>query len=773
MISNRIFFWPVVGLLLCWAAPARASDADAMASALRQDLSVRFVSPDKAELVWETHEKSSATVLWGEGPQWLDRRRSEVRRIDSPSARQHHVELSELAPRTDYSYQVVITIDGRELRSEINTFDTTFNYTVPTLLKQKQLEPAQTQLEQRRTIDESLAADAELTEKARCILDAADARAGYCVVAGSATHALGLELARQSDLIVTLLETDPTQVAASRTWLFERGAYGSRVTVLPVEENTRLPLRENFANLVVIDDTNFDTTSLKQKQLEPAQTQLEQKRDELMRVLRPGSSAVFTSGRRSGVSQQTLLDSLDVKARDVGNLSVVDKPQLTGIGRWTHQYGDAANRASSAETLAGADRTGDLEVQWLGRPGGDFGLDRNPRMPAPVSSDGRLFHQGMNRIIALDAYNGAVLWNLEIPSLRRVNIPRDCGNWCLGDGRLFCVVRNQLWQIDPQTGQIEKSMQLPESASVAHTWGYVACDGQRVIGSSVPSGGVYTEYWSGARWYDKQVPEATSMVCSDSLFACDPDKDQPTWTYHGIAIINPTITVDHGRVYFAENRSEQPVIVNPRRAVGEELWQDLYLVALDAATGKKVWERPLDTEPAKVVFFGQSDPQGVILATSADNVYRIDRFRPDDGTLLWHAEHQWPSDNHSGHMQHPVIVGDSIYLEPQGYQLADGKPLATMMGRHDGCHTYLASSGALIYRGNGRRISMYSLDDGAISSWPALRPSCWLSVIPAGGMLLVPEGGGGCSCGRWLETSIGFAPWAAAEDKIQTIGGDR
>ena len=45
-----------------------------------------------------------------------------------------------------------------------------------------------------------------------------------------------------------------------------------------------------------------------------------------------------------------------------------------------------------------------------------------------------------------------------------------------------------------------------------------------------------------------------------------------------------------------------------------------------------------------------------------------------------------------------------------------------------------------------------------LSSWPRLRSSCWLSTIPAAGMLLSPEGGGGCSCGIWMETSIGFMP---------------
>jgi hypothetical protein len=39
-----------------------------------------------------------------------------------------------------------------------------------------------------------------------------------------------------------------------------------------------------------------------------------------------------------------------------------------------------------------------------------------------------------------------------------------------------------------------------------------------------------------------------------------------------------------------------------------------------------------------------------------------------------------------------------------------------------------------------------------------LRPDCWLSTVPAVGLLLSPEAGGGCSCGSWLETSIAFRP---------------
>ena len=70
---------------------------------------------------------------------------------------------------------------------------------------------------------------------------------------------------------------------------------------------------------------------------------------------------------------------------------------------------------SETRKLVTTSETGQLQVQWLGRPGADFGADRNPRMPAPLSVSGRLFHQGLDRMVALDAFNGAVLWSLEVP----------------------------------------------------------------------------------------------------------------------------------------------------------------------------------------------------------------------------------------------------------------------------------------------------------------------------------------------------------------------
>jgi hypothetical protein len=64
----------------------------------------------------------------------------------------------------------------------------------------------------------------------------------------------------------------------------------------------------------------------------------------------------------------------------------------------------------------------------------------------------------------------------------------------------------------------------------------------------------------------------------------------------------------------------------------------------------------------------------------------------------------------------------------------------------------------LLYRGIDVSLTFWSKTSKKQSHWPRLRPSCWLSVLPAQGLFLAPEGGGGCSCGGWMETSLAFIP---------------
>lgn len=129
-----------------------------------------------------------------------------------------------------------------------------------------------------------------------------------------------------------------------------------------------------------------------------------------------------------------------------------------------------------------------------------------------------------------------------------------------------------------------------------------------------------------------------------------------------------------------------------------------------------------------------------------------------DGSERWSQKTAWPGGkgDHGKAMMRPAFLGDRILLRPDVLSLADGRILPEKMPDGHGCGTYACTADAVFYRAS--TLTMWTPETKEKSTWSRLRPDCWLSSIPAGGMLLSPEGGGGCSCGSWLETSIGFIP---------------
>ena len=179
-------------------------------------------------------------------------------------------------------------------------------------------------------------------------------------------------------------------------------------------------------------------------------------------------------------------------------------------------------------------------------------------------------------------------------------------------------------------------------------------------------------------------------------------------------------------------------------------------------------EKAIDTENGTITFYLQSTENKIIL-TASNTKFHIYTFDPKTGNSSWSKSVNWPDDHHSGHMQHPVISGGVMYLQPNGHDINSGNLVTENMGKREGCHNYVGAGDALIYRGKSRQISMWSKDSESVTSWPRLRPSCWLNTIPSSGMLLIPEGGGGCSCGGWMETSLGFIPKVHLNKKINLM----
>jgi len=665
----------------------------------------QFTAVGKAGIAWQLD--SAKELFLDFGPKGKFETQYRFARTSSPIAQ----EIINLKAHAIYNYRFR-TADGSV--SDTFELETAMNYCVPEMPDV--------------SIAWQGAADLNYEDIAEAILNKTRVVKGYCVVLGTTSGQLAYEIAKHSDLRVICLDDNADNVDRTANNLIKAGMYGLRITVRKVDSLSTLPLNSLFANLIVSE------TSLVTGKALGITT-------ETQRVLVPGNGhLVQTDG--AGAITNTYV-----------------RPPLPNAGSWTHQYGDASNSANSGTKLANVSRTTDLQVAWLGSPGADFGIDRNPRMPAPLAVNGRLFHQGMNRIVALDSFNGSILWSLELPTMRRVNIPRDASNWCANGDKLFIEAGGKCLVVSQYDGHVDNCFAVPDPEKLeTHHWGYLGFYQGRLFGSSLKKDSTYKEFWGGKMWFDKATGFGTGKVVSDNLFACDFQTGQKLWSYAKGSILNTTITIADECVYFIESRDPEVNQAKTGRIESPRLWQNQFMVALDAATGKLIWENPIDTADGTVVFFMSYGKGQIIVSSSTNGQYHLYAFDGKTGKETWHQQHKWPSNNHSGHMQHHVIAGDAVYLEPCGYDLRNGKRMTDKMGRHEGCATYAAADDLFVYRGTNRCIALWDSKTDQVSSWTNLRPSCWLSVMFANGMLLAPEGGGGCSCGRWLETSLGFVP---------------
>jgi hypothetical protein len=663
-----------------------------------------------ATIHWETPTPAATIVEYALGD-------GETVRVEEFDLTQSHsISVAGAGEADDFSFTVIYLTDGIEYRSA-NISDETFYDFGPAALPDQG----------------GFVTGGDYAALAADILAQTGVTKGYCLDLRCGDGRLAYELARQSELIVIAAEIETSLAGDARIFLSQRGVYGSRVTVVELDSLTDLPFNPRTFNLIVsaatFDGRNpiHDTASL----------------DYLEDYLAPGrGKAAFTT--------------------DAG-LIIGNRASLADAGAWTHQYGSGGNTSYSGVKLGvGNDRADDLSIQWIGRPGGVFTIDRQVRAPAPLASNGRLFCQGHDRLVALESHNGAVLWSMKIPGLSRLNVLRDAGNMCADADAVFLAVGAECWRLDGDTGQ-RKSYSVPGNSD--HTWGYVGRAGGALIGSAVRPNNAYKSFWGAKFWYDGQSGFGTDQVCSDQLFALDPATGVTLWSYSGSLVLDVTITTGEGKIWFLESRNPGELAKDSRRLKMADLKDSMFLTCLDIDSGKKEFERAISFDGGTPAVYLSYDSGKLVLATSRESNDRFYTYVLDatDGSRIWTRNHPWLSSHHGGNHQHPVVMGGKVYLEPNVYDLHSGAILASNMPGRSGCSTFIGTGEALVYRGvatiqYGGNVSMWPVGGGSPSFWDRTRPSCWISAIAADGMVIVQDGSSGCSCGSWLETSIGFAP---------------
>lgn len=608
--------------------------------------------------------------------------------------------------------------------------------------------------------------DGEMTplyqQAASHILDQIDGpKAGYCLVFGAGQGRLAHEIASRTDYAVLGATEQLAEVRAGRTILHKADLYGDQIT-LHHESLSTLSYRDYAAVLVVCDSMISEGTC-------PGSAA------EMFRMVRPdGGQAIL--GQPPGCPNKLRRDDLEqwLDAAELtytitetpaeGLWATFTRGPLPGAGQWTHVRADVANTACSKDS-----RTSDQwNVLWFGQPGPQIMVDRHWRGHSPLYKNGRLIIPSKDHLVCSDAYNGARLWDLSIPGASRIAMMRDAGWLALAGDHLYAVVENRCLKIVAREGKVVDTFETPGDNV---DWGYLGADGNRLFGSTQIPKASYLAATTARGAVGNQLGRGDDrrIITSKSLFCRDRHTGQLLWTYtpEAAVIANVTICVGGGGVYFLE--SVQPTAC--AEASGRVLLKDFTegasesLVKLDASTGHPLWRKQHQVPAQHVLHLCYAND--IVLASSCDTTsgdfhYHLLACHSSDGAIAWQRDlptgFGTGDKDHGKQDKHPMIIGNAVYLKQGSFDLATGEPLGFSF-KTSNCAECSASANHVFGRMNGTAATWSLVGDGSSRPLsPDMRPGCYTTIIPAGGIIMMPPYSAGCTCPHSIQTTIVWQP---------------
>ena len=584
-------------------------------------------------------------------------------------------------------------------------------------------------------------------------------QSGYALVTGPSPLAVA-DLLRSHFPFRVVVMPDPGSDVQSLREQARRGGIHDRVVIHdPVSEE--LPYADNLFNLVYAGHLTPGANAT-----------------EIVRVLRPAGGVAIvadqTFARQEAQIRQSYPHTTLARCGPDDRWFSAAKPPPQGIGQWTHIYGSTSNTSSSEDQLV----KGPLALQWFGGPGPRQMIDRHHRTVPPLVAHGWMFIPGDERVICVDAYNGSVAWNTPVPLSRRVGALRDAGSMSATRDLLYIVADDKCHALSVATGRPAVTLSPPLPGDDSRHWGYVARAGDQLLGSTTRPGA------SRSGLSREQISETyydfLPIVTSDSIFSMDRHDGKRHWQYIPTsgAIVNPTITVADGKVFFVESSNPETLTDMDGRSTPKELLaQGASLVALDLSSGSLLWRKKADFSAIQHHLY-LSHAKGTLLAVGSRNSgaagkptvwYDVYAFDSSSGEKRWSATHNQGQNiggSHGEQDHHPAIVGDTIYVEPVAYSIKDGQRRAgwQMNREGHGCGTLSASAHTVFFRAG--TATMCDLASGRKAKVTTVsRPGCWINMIPANGMLLIPEASSGCTCDLAIQTSMAFAPAGPAKPR--------
>ncbi len=585
---------------------------------------------------------------------------------------------------------------------------------------------------------------------------------GYAIVIGSENLNFLEELIRQTELHFIVVSHERNKLTKIRRYFDGAGVYGSRLSVLGGDPFS-LNLPPYFADLIVIENWNFETATPELLQ-------------QVYSSLRPYGGKVYLPVTNDE-DDQWLLDLINTSQLENAEFTLKDNfikiirsGPLPNTGQWTHQNANSANTLVSSDDIQAP-----FGVLWFGGPTNEDVLPRHGRGPTPHVAGGRLIILGRDILSARDVYTGRLLWRKK---LRDIGLPYDNVNHQAGADHVgspyvtkvdavYVRFEGKILKLDPDTGETVAEFypggQPGEETPVP--LGYIGVWDDLLIA------GVEAQFFDDSRPGRRDNWNATS---SSKLVVMNRNTGERLWEREAeFGFRHNAIVLAAGRVFLVDRLSDGVLDLLTRR--GQTIEGVPQLIALDARTGEEIWNNRQDVFGS---WLGYSEEHDILLQSSRIPVdrrqalpdeprpgERMDAYRGRDGKLVWKGDFSYRNA--------PILHGDKLILHQDIYDLFTGEPyqrihpvtgeqISWTYAPSSNCGQIVASNHLLTFRRG--TASYYDLNNawgtGDISG---IRAGCTPNMIPADGVLSIPDYTRTCVCQYQLQTSLALVHMDEAE----------
>ncbi|HUX94720.1 MAG TPA: PQQ-binding-like beta-propeller repeat protein [Bacteroidales bacterium] len=615
------------------------------------------------------------------------------------------------------------------------------------------------------------------SEDADEIISRTGIAAGYGVVFGAKDAELLEGLISKTSMTLIAFDRDSLRISSLREYFDRLGVKADRLCFLYMDEDFPL-LPKYFSSLTIINDPdylkNFDRDIVKA----------------IFESARPYDGKIWIkTNNREQKKLIAFLNDIDLYGAEytmAKGYSLISRTgALEGSDSWTHNYGDIANTIKSDDKRVKAP----LGILWFG---GNSNLDVLPRHghgPGEQVIDGRLIIEGMNSISARDVYTGRVLWEREFEKLIDDNWmvyydetydaenPLDTKynqehlpganargtNFVATSEYVYVIESNMCHLIDIRSGELKKSFNTGDP--LTQRLGYIG-----VFNNYLILGNDFADF-PEIRDPDEKVENRKftnyDLTASRELVIMDRFSGERLWSIKANQGFIHNSIICGEDILFCLDKLPQNLETKLKRR-GEPTPVGSRLLYIDIKTGKILNE---DKKDIFGTWLGYSVEYNLLLQATRPS---RDMLTGENGNRMivydiTTMEKVW--DKPVKYANPPILHGDKIYTEGEGFSLLTGEPLFEedpLTGeerkwsykREYGCGFVVASEHLLTFRSASAGFVNLDLFDGtgSLGGW---KSSCSANLIVADGVLNSPDYTRTCQCPYQNQTSLALVnmPW--------------